>query len=414
MNVNLSILRAFAAVVTMLSCATAALAGEDTPRVSFGGFGTVGVVHSSDELSDFTANGLNPGDAGYSRRWSPAVDSRVGVQLGVNIDSKWSAVLQLVSERTLQSGYAPVVEWANIQYQATPDLSVRVGRIALPLFLTGDYRKAGYALPWVRPPVELYDAIPISNSDGVDASYRWRTGDINHVTQVSFGRADMPLTPRARAQARGLIGLSHTSTAGALTVRASVLTAELSVGLARDLFDGLRQFGAQGNALADEYDLAAKRASVYSLGFNYDPGHWFVMGEIGRMNARSYLGNKTAAYLGAGYRFGDVTPYAVYSASHANMETSTTGLDLSAMPAQQAAVGAQLNAGLNQLLATIPRQHSISAGVRWDLYPNYALKLQYDRITPDQGSNGTFINVQPGFRSGQPITVLSAVLDFVF
>jgi hypothetical protein len=94
--------------------------------------------------------------------------------MALNLDSKWSAVLQLVSERTLRDGYAPVVEWANLQYQVTPDLSVRVGRIALPLFLTGDYRKAGYALPWVRPPVELYGAIPLSNSDGVDASYRWQ------------------------------------------------------------------------------------------------------------------------------------------------------------------------------------------------------------------------------------------------
>jgi hypothetical protein len=104
----------------------------------------------------------------------------------------------------------------------------------------------------------------------------------------------------------------------------------------------------------------------------------------------------------------------VYSASRANMETRVAGVDVSGLPPQQAAMGAQLNAGLNQLLAAIPRQRTVSAGVRWDLYPNYALKLQYDRSTPQQGSTGTFINVQPGFRSGQPITVLSAALDFVF
>jgi len=52
--------------------------------------------------------------------------------------------------------------------------------------------------------------------------------------------------------------------------------------------------------------------------------------------------------------------------------------------------------------------------VRWDLRANYALKLQYDRYTPRDGSNGTFVNVQPGFQSGHSIGVVSASVDFVF
>jgi hypothetical protein len=419
MTVEFSPLRATAATLMMLSCCMARAGGSeadgDAARWSFGGFGTLGAVRSSENAADFTANVLNPGDAGYSRQWSAGVDSRLGVQGGVNLNSSWSAVLQLVSERTLSGGYAPKVEWANINYRATPDASLRVGRIALPLFLAGDYRKAGYALPWVRPPVELYGAIPLSNSDGVDASYRWRAGDGNNLTQAFFGHTDLPVSAVARAQARRLSGLSNTTTAGALTVRASFLTTRLSVDIARDLFNAMRAFGPQGVALAERYDINAVRADVTAIGFNYDPGAWFLMGEIGRMNARSYLGDKTAAYVSAGYRAGDdVTPYVGYSASRANTPTTAAGLDLSALPPQLAGAGAQLNAGLNQLLAAIPRQSSVTAGVRWDLCPNHALKLQYDRITPRQGSSGTFINVQPGFRSGRPIDVLSAALDFVF
>lgn len=421
MTVKFSFKRAAMATVTMLGC-YAAVAGEpvdaafsDTAvRWSVGGFGTLGVTHSSSNQADFTASALTSGDAGYSRSWTPAVDSRAGVQLCVNFSSSWSAVVQLVSERTERDGYAPVVEWANLQYHVTPDLSVRAGRIALPLFLTGDSRKAGYSMPWVRPPVELYGAIPLSSSDGVDASYRWQLGDINNVTQVFYGRTDLPLTPTARVQAHALKGLSNTAVAGPLTLRATVLEAHLSVGLAQSLFDGLRQFDGEGTQLAQRYELQDKPAYVASLGFVYDPGKWFAMGEIGRLNARSYLGDKTAAYLSAGYRYGDLTPYLVYGISRPNTPTNSAGLDLSEQPERRAATAAQLNAGLNQLLAAIPRQYSVSAGVRWDLLPNYALKLQYDRITPQQGSSGTFINVQPGFRAGQPIVVLSAALDFVF
>jgi len=131
MNADFSPMRASVATLTMLSCC-AALAGEpadeEVARLTVGGFGTLGVVHSSDKQSDFTANALNPGTAGYSHNWSTAVDSRAGIQMGVNLDGEWSAVLQLVTERTLNNGYGPVVEWANVKYQATPDLSLRLGR----------------------------------------------------------------------------------------------------------------------------------------------------------------------------------------------------------------------------------------------------------------------------------------------
>jgi hypothetical protein len=418
MTVDRPPLRASLAALLLLGCRMAQ-AGEyapadASPRWTFGGYGTLGVAHSNEDAADFTANVVNPGDAGHSRAWSPAVDSRIGMQLGVELDSAWSAVLQLVAERRLSGGYAPQVEWANIKYQATPDLSVRVGRIALPVFIVGDYRKAGYALPWVRPPVELYGTIPISSSDGVDASYRWRAGDANNLTQVFFGRTDIAISPNDRAEARSLTGLSNTTTIGALTVRASFLTTELSVGLAHQLFDGLRGFGPRGAALAERYEVNAKRADVATVGFNYDPGAWFVMGEIGRMNARSFLGDKTAAYLSAGYRVDDFTPYVGYAGARANTPTRIAGLDTAALPPQLAVPAARLNAGLNQLLSTVAQQRSFTAGVRWDLHPNYALKMQVDRITPRQGSSGTFINVQPEFRSGRPITVLSAALDFVF
>jgi hypothetical protein len=420
MTVDFSPKRASMATVLMLSCC-AALAGEPAdlvedgvPRWNLGGFGTLGMARSNNNQADFTANVLSPGAVGASHQWSAAVDSRVGVRAGVRLSSDWSAVLQLVSERTLRNGYAPTVEWAYLQYRATPELNLRVGRIMLPLFLAGDYRKAGYALPWVRPPAELYGAVPLSSSDGAEASYRWQAGDVHNLTQLFYGRSDIPATPGARAKADGLGGVSNTSSAGALTLRASILHANLSVNIGRELFDGLRQFGAQGEALSQRYELSAKPVYIAALGFAYDPGQWFAMGEIGRFNARSYLGDKTAAYLSAGYRYRDLTPYLVYSASRPNSSTHVAGLDLAALPPRQAAIGAQLNGGLNQLLAAIPRQYTVSAGMRWELHPSYALTLQYDRVTPQQGSTGTFVNLQPGFRSGQPVAVLSAALDFVF
>ncbi|WP_295989935.1 hypothetical protein [Rugamonas sp.] len=388
--------------------------GAPLPSWTFGGYGTLGAVHSSEHEADFTANVLTPGSAGHSRSWSADVDSRVGMQLGVQLTPALSAVLQLVSERGLTDSWRPAVEWANLSYQVGPDLSVRVGRIALPLFLAGDYRKAGYALPWVRPPVELYDAIPISNSDGVDASYRWTLGGFNHVTQALFGRTDISIGALARARARRLASLSDTATSGALTVRASVLSTELTVDVATAYFNALRQFGPQGAALADRYGARAKNTWVASVGASYDPGAWFLMAEIGRAQSHSFFGDKTAGYLSGGYRYGILTPYATWSKVRANMPTRVPGLDLAGLPPPLVGAGAALNAGLNGLLSSVARQHTSTVGLRWDFHSNLALKLQYDRLTPEPGSTGTLINVQPGFQSGHAIGVSSAVIDFVF
>lgn len=333
----------------------------------------------------------------------------------MQLDARWSAVVQVVTERNLLHDFSPTVEWANVKYQATPDLAIRVGRIALPIFLTGDYRKASYALPWVRPPVEMYGVMPVTSSDGIDASYRWTAGGLNNVTQFSYGHNDVRTSDDSSAQARRLTGLSNTTTAGALTVRASVLTTLATIGGADPLFDAFRAFGAPGAAIAARYGADDKRITVANIGVSYDPGDWFLMGELDNMNAHSFLGNKTAAYVSGGYRFGAFTPYAVYSLSHANVSIHPAGLALAGLPSRLVPAAATLNEVLDLLVAAgAPIQHSVTAGVRWDFMRDRSLKLQYDRVLPQGGSSGTLIDLQPGFRSGHPDNVVSAMLDFVF
>jgi len=99
---------------------------------------------------------------------------------------------------------------------------------------------------------------------------------------------------------------------------------------------------------------------------------------------------------------------------HAAGATTDPGLALDGLPPALAAQGAALNQALAGMLATIPQQTSSSAGLRWDLHTDMAVKLQYDRVTPQRGSRGTLINQTPGFRSGRTTHVASVALDFVY
>jgi len=123
------------------------------------GFGTLGVVHSSEDRADFVTTGIfQPDGAGHTHAWSPHVDSRLGLQLRAALTDRLSGTVQLVAESAYNNSwegrinrrYVPSLEWANLKYQITPDFDVRVGRFALPTFLHSDYRKVGYALTMLR------------------------------------------------------------------------------------------------------------------------------------------------------------------------------------------------------------------------------------------------------------------------
>lgn len=386
----------------------------DKPMFSFAGFGTLGVVHSSEDRADFTETYLQPNGAGYSNNWSTSVDSRLGAQITGNFTPSLSGVLQVVSQQRYDDSYKPTVEWANLKYQVTPDFSVRLGRIALPSFLAADYRDVGYAMPWVRTPEEVYDLVPITNSDGIDFRYRMHIGDANSTWQVSFGSANIGAPSGYSAQVRAIRGITNTTEYGSLTVRVNYLEGKLSLNSADDLFAAFNQFGPPGMAITQRYNADDKLASFAGIGINYDPGQWFLMGEIGRAKTNSYIGQETGAYITGGYRFGKVAPYITLAQVKANSNTSDPGLPTTGLPPPVAGEVMALNQGLNELLDSIAVQKSVAIGVRWDVMKNVAFKAEYEAIQLGADSEGNLVNTQPDFIGGGRVNILSVLVDFVF
>jgi hypothetical protein len=385
-----------------------------TPRFSFNGFGTLGVVHSSEDKADFTSSILKPNGAGYSHAWSADVDSLIGGQVTAKFTPKLSAVLQVISEENYNNTYQPHVEWANIKYQLTPEFSVRAGRILLPTFLLSDTRKVAYTYAFVRPPLEVYRLAPVTASDGVDASYQMRIGDFTNILQAHYGKSDNQLpNDVGNINAKQSWGLAYTGDYHAATLHIGSEASHLTVSGFNPIFDAFRQFGPEGIAIADKYDVDNKALSVITVGARYDPGKWFVMGEVGHLVTHSVFGTATGWFLSGGYRRGKVTPYLAYGEARAD-NLSDPGLNLSTLPPPLIGPAAGLNAALNSVLSLKPVQNTLSIGARWDFMRNAALKLQYDHTRIGAGSSGVLSNMQPGYQSGGTFNVLSATMDFVF
>ncbi len=347
------------------------------PMFKLGGFGTLGVSHSSQGLGDYVPDGTFPKGPGLNSDWAAGNDSRIGVQMSANFTPKISAVLQVVSEYEADSNYQPGVEWANIKYSFTPDAYIRVGRIALPTFLYSDSREIGYSFPWIHPPVDLYRQLPMTNSDGLDASCRFEIGEAMNSIRMIYGssKTDRPISTSTSKNLRGIFDKLEY---GPATLRVGYQERESSYH--SDLT------GVTGAWIPD---------SDLSIGASYDTGDWFAISEWMQGKSTTKL---NAMYFSAGRRINQYTPYLTYSRNS----------PASFLPGFPAPTASEINRAKKS-------ESTVSLGVRWDLMKNADVKLQLDQVHLSDNSNGYLANVPAGvILYGSRFRVISAVLDFVF
>ena len=366
--------------LSTLACAALALVGSaaraDDARpsmFSISGFGTLGAAHSNSDQADFVSSVFRPNGAGYTDKTSAAVDSKLGLQVTATPNDKITAVVQLIAQQRYDNSYVPNVEWANVSYQFTPDFSARIGRVVWPLFLRSDTINVGYSNYSVRSSAELAAEMPNTSSDGIDATYKFKLGGaVNSVTML-YGKSNVNYPGQSKLEVSNILGVSDVYESDALTVHLAYMQMKYLF-----VFPG---------GSPDKVKLP-----MYTAGFNYDPGAWFVTGDF--LHAPDpYYGRMRAFSFGGGVRFGKFTPYASYS----EFKQVTVGSIGGSVPND--------------------KQSTTTAGVRWDFWKNFDLKLQYDHIK--SGDVATIFpislaNIQPGFLASPRASIVSLVVDFVF
>jgi predicted porin len=385
---------------------------EESDVLKVDGFGTLGLVHSDNDKADFVTTIVQDRGAGYTRSSSAVVDSRLGIQLSYLPTEKFSAVLQVIAEQRDDGVIRPEVEWAYLQYDITPDLKVRLGRTVLPTFLHSQYRKVSYANHWVRPPPEFY-VLPVNTSDGISFLFNRHIGEVNYTLQGLFGQRDQDQAGDLTTEARNGFSIANTFEYGPATLRFAYNQANLTSKEVNELFDVYRLFGSQGAAIADKYNFDDKRFRIFTVGGSYVSDSWFVMSEWSNTKVDTFLGESRAWYVSGGYRFGSITPYLTYSQTRSIDNDDDRRLDPGSAPPFLAGLATTLNGVLDVITRPVD-QKTITVGARWDFAESAAFKVQYDHINLGNNSSGTLRNVQPDFKLGDTVNLLSLVIDFTF
>ncbi|MDT9001197.1 hypothetical protein RQP53_18105 [Paucibacter sp. APW11] len=394
------------APLSLAALAVAAQAQQSGESMfSFSGFATIGLVGTNSNDADFVISGQ---PRGATKSVSGDVDTKLGLQATAKFNQMFSATAQLLTKQNGDGNYKPELEWAFGKAQISPSLAVRVGRMGGPFFAVSDFRDAGYANTWLRPPQDVYGQVPVSHFDGADVSYQMPVGSATLTAQLFGGKSDSKFEG-VKVDMKSLAGINLTAELdNGLSLRFGHVQGKLTVhseSLAQ-LVGVLR--ATPFASVGDQLDATSKKASFTGIGASWDQNDWLVMTEYTKRKTESYVPDTTGWYVTLGHRFGKFTPYVTLSQLKED--------DSNVVNTIPAGVSPQLNVLKATVDGTVQaqsnRQKTTAIGLRWDAYRNIAVKTQFERIKPD--GPGLFANPQPGFGAGGNVNVYSVAVDLVF
>jgi hypothetical protein len=327
--------------------------------------------------------------------------TKAGIQMTFEVSKDIDATVQLVSRGT--EDYNVEAEWAYLSYRVLDDLTLRVGRSRIPYYLLSEYLDVGYAYPWVRPPIEMYN-IPLSSTDGLSALYDFNVADINFTLQAyagsTAGESDLL---EADFSLNNQWGTALFAEWKDFTFRVGYNTGMLDVenleedGAGATLVAGTSGVIALGNAIGvpdpiSDTVLSNARTQYMSAAGMYDNGKLLVMAEVSNLRVEDLAQPAgDGGYITVGYRFGkwmphityakfytddyhddkinEITEYSAAVAEQAYFVTANTPADLSA----EIASVLEFRGGMQPL---VQQQQSYTLGLTYDLSPRVKAKVE--------------------------------------
>jgi len=407
----------FLGLVALILFLTApAKADDQYPKLSVKGFGTIGYTYSDTDQIGFYRDRTQTQEV--KKALEVSTDSRLGVQLDLQINDFWQASTQFIVRDHAGDFFEQNLDWAYLRWHLTEDVSVRFGRMGVDSFLLSDYRNVGYAYPWMRPPHEFYTNIPISHFDGIDIKKTMSLEDGYLSVKAHAGYTATNLSEEyADLELEGPIaGLNIVYESGNWRTRAGytyirqVKEIQLQT-LISAINDPVNNFVIPDiNKLTPLLSVKNRNLHFMSLGTAYDDGTWLIHTEASYIDTQDRFNPDVAsAYFSIGRRISKFTLYTVYGISHSFQKKVTVPDALFPVPALiklQQSVDAVINDNGTD-------EQSLSVGLRWDFHPQVAFKAQWSHYW--LADDGAALWQKPESREiPDNVNVISFGFDFIF
>jgi len=366
----------------------------------------------------------------------PNVDSltTVGLQANYAMSKNDEFVIQLVG-RGLEE-FDTGLEWAYVTHRFNRSWSATVGRMRTPFFMLSESQEVGFSYPMVYLPNEMYRLFA-ATMDGGNVKYRFQMGDWYGQVRASLSTLENKAGQYGSTLGFGVNNgraLALTLGTETLTLYASILRGTFFVdvpeGSTLDTLEGIfENYGAADAAFGDEF-----WSNYDDLGVTWDPGDWYVLGEVGRLSfGKGFLDDKISGYFLVGHRFGKWMPYVMYTKGYTQPEGDQRRRDaLNALGNYVHSLGAQalltndppvcpakpgdssgvgsLDTAISRVCSYQQKQATYSLGVRYDISNRLAAKAQFSYATDMDDTYGTFY--YPLGREN--VSILALSLDGVF
>lgn len=326
-------------------------------KLTLNGFFTLDATYSdSDGASTPTRDGPMARDGGET---SPD-SSVIGVQALYAITDNLDLTIQAVSTRQTDDSYSPDLEWAYLSYQFDNDLRLRGGKMKLSILQGIELRYVGFARLWARPLVPTSGAGGFDDYNGIEFIKGSNIGGYNLQFQGAYGKAEHHLDFVDNRDIK--LGSFKVDKDGSW-VNLAVLNARYDVST------------KSGNALEDNAELL-----MGSIETELHLGDTVINGGYAYGDAEINP-DEQLAYLSIGYRISNFTPYVLLSRRKMMYDASEIQEHLPPPPPPGTLPPPPpLFDGTNTTDTT-------ALGLRYDLAPTYAIKVQWDHWSNNNDSN---------------------------
>jgi len=377
--------------------------GQD--NISIYGFGTLGLTYQDNDDIVYRSNmRMSKGSQGNI---SLQNDSRLGLQ----IDWQMQPNLSFTVQGSADSSGAEL-EWANLKYNITDDLNIKIGKMRFPTAMYSDILKVSYSYDWVRLPEDVYGILPLTSYQGAEVNYQTLHKGMEYHVKFYCGKSKDTMVGGDKVgdydiDLKHTVGLNMSIIfddfefyTGYTQTDITITNAEIN-----NYFNALYSrddISAKQKSILKYYDPRNKKTNYLSLGFKYSYKNAYLLGEYVNMNMDNIISDNYAWYLTAGYHIDKFTPHITYSKvtgrSNYNIKVDDE----------------QIDKDLQEMVQrTLTSQKHISIGVRYDIKDNIALKTQYDHIEETGKGRGISLHKEKPYKATD-IDLFSLSMDFAF